>query len=147
MIVGTPTFPFKYRYLVVKVLIHIWMLSIFSTPVFIRHLCQLKTVVFLLCIGVYSVLFYLNTGQSISLSILWVVLTICGLNLWIKTWMLFIKEKKCIWEVAEYQIFSYFCIKPYWLHSCDKLTMFIIFLTNMPFHLEWVIFSHSSLVQ
>ncbi len=44
---GIPTFPFTQRHLVVKTLIYIEMLFIFTTPVSIRHLCQLKTVVFL----------------------------------------------------------------------------------------------------
>ncbi len=42
-----PTFTLTQRHLVVKVLIHIWMLFIFSTPVLNRHLWHLKTVDFL----------------------------------------------------------------------------------------------------
>jgi hypothetical protein len=39
--------PFTQRHLVVEILIHVKMLFIFSTPVLIRHLWQLNTVVFL----------------------------------------------------------------------------------------------------
>ncbi len=46
-IVWIPTFSLTQRHLIVKVLIYIKMLFIFSTPVLIRHLWQLKTVVFL----------------------------------------------------------------------------------------------------
>jgi hypothetical protein len=46
-IVGIPSFPFTWRHLVVKTLIYISELFIFATPVFIRHLWQLMTVVYL----------------------------------------------------------------------------------------------------
>ncbi len=46
-IVWIPTFTLIWRHLVVKVLIYILMLFIFSAPVLIRHLWQLDTVVFL----------------------------------------------------------------------------------------------------
>ncbi len=42
-----PTFTLTYRHPVVKVIINISMLLIFSTPVLIRHLWQLKADVFL----------------------------------------------------------------------------------------------------
>ncbi len=44
------------RHLMVKVIIYIWMLFIFSTPVLIRHILQLKTVVFLCWCLIHAVL-------------------------------------------------------------------------------------------
>ncbi len=46
-IVWIPTFTLTQRHLVIKILIYIKMLFMFSIPVLIRHLWQLKTVVFL----------------------------------------------------------------------------------------------------
>jgi hypothetical protein len=46
-LVGIPTFPFTWRHLVVKVIIYINMLFMFSTPMLIRHQWQLKTAVVL----------------------------------------------------------------------------------------------------
>ena len=46
-IVWMPTFTNAWRHMVVKVLIYIEMLFIFPIPVLIRHLWQLKAVVFL----------------------------------------------------------------------------------------------------
>ncbi len=44
---GCQKLPFTQKYLEVKILILIYMLFIFSTPMVIRHLWQLKAVVFL----------------------------------------------------------------------------------------------------
>ncbi len=52
-----PTFTPTQRHLVVKVLIYISMLFIFSTPVLIRHLWQLKTDSFLHWCLIRAVLF------------------------------------------------------------------------------------------
>jgi hypothetical protein len=57
-----------YSYLVtstvVKVLIYIYMLLIFSTPVLIRHLWQLKTVVFLHWCLIRTVLLFTSVKHS-----------------------------------------------------------------------------------
>jgi hypothetical protein len=71
MIVWLPTFTFTYwRHLVVKVIIYNKMLFIFSTPVLIRYLWQLKTVVFLLWCQIRVVLIelcILDTNAGIQL--------------------------------------------------------------------------------
>jgi hypothetical protein len=49
-------FTLTYRHLVVAVLLYIKMLFVFSTPVLIRHLWQLKTIVFVYCCLIFAVL-------------------------------------------------------------------------------------------
>ncbi len=61
--VWIPTFRLTLRHLVVKVTIHIQILFIFSTPVLIRYLWQLKTVVSMQCL-MHAVL--LTNGNSIA---------------------------------------------------------------------------------
>jgi hypothetical protein len=55
-----PTFTLAYRHLLIKVLICIQTLFIFSTTVLIRHLWQLKTVVCLHWCPIHAVLFNLT---------------------------------------------------------------------------------------
>ncbi len=82
-IVEIPTLPINCRHLVVKILIYICMLLIFSTPVIIRYLQQLKTVVFLhRCLIRALLLVHWEPGPVQLLTVWW----ICWQDNNITTW-------------------------------------------------------------
>ncbi len=94
------------RHLVVKVLIYILMLFIFSTSVFIRHLWQLKTVVFmhwcLLCAGALVYKIYLSIDFSFTANVLPSIYR--TLNQWLEVELKVLFKVPCLsdeWHLVE----------------------------------------------
>jgi len=94
-IVWIQTFTLTYRHLVVKVLIYIKMLYIFSTPVLIRHLWQLNIVVFLHWCLMHAVLWSLGEFGRNSRSWLSFVID------WEKTFRIFEILKNYVAKITE----------------------------------------------